>query len=101
MCPFPCRRRLCPGRTDKKESSSGAPKNMDGMKSMNVCVIDIETMKIIIGRVGIGVNKGKVRRERSIAEIRFMCIPGKRPVNVPARMPRRIANADRRKIESI
>lgn len=36
----------CPGRTERAESSSGAPRKIDGMKSRNVWVIDIEITKI-------------------------------------------------------
>lgn len=44
-CPCPSRRNLCPGRVLRAVSSSGAPKNIDGMKSRNVWVIAIATMK--------------------------------------------------------
>ena len=37
-----------PGRTASTESSSGAPKKTEGMKSRKVCVIVIATIKIII-----------------------------------------------------
>lgn len=60
------------------------------MKSMKVCVIAIETMKI--ARI-----KGVVRF-RSVAEkliviiaTKFIWIPGVNPVIVPARIPKRIA----------
>ena len=32
---------------DRKESSSGAPRKIEGMKSKKVCVIAIEVMKMI------------------------------------------------------
>jgi len=35
-CPLPSRRSLCPGKMDRKLSSSGAPRKIEGMKSMNV-----------------------------------------------------------------
>lgn len=34
-CALPCRSISCPGRTERKESSSGAPKMMDGLKEFN------------------------------------------------------------------
>jgi hypothetical protein len=51
-----------------------------------MCVIDIETINIIILTGERCKNKiGKL--EIIVAEIRFICIPGNKPVNVPARMP--------------
>ena len=35
----------CPGRTDRTESSSGAPRKMLGMKSMKVWVMAMATIK--------------------------------------------------------
>ena len=85
------RRRSCPGRTDRKESSSGAPKKMAGMKSRKVCVIAIETMKITKTIGDKEVKKGSEREERRIAAMRLICIPGNRPVKVPARRPSAMA----------
>ena len=68
---------------------------MLGMKSINVCVIDIETMNmaIIIGSVNLRKNADD---ETRIAPTRFMWSPGIRPVKVPTRMPmskaRKISN---------
>ena len=67
-------------------SSSGAPRKIEGMKSTNVWVIAIAVMKI--SRIVIGRDAMKVSEIRNIAT-RLMWIPGTRPVNVPARMPRR------------
>jgi len=77
----------CPGKTERWESSSGAPKKIDGIKSRKVCVIDIATMKTtkIIGDIG---SRIEVVVEIIITEIRFICIPGIRPVRVPAVIPR-------------
>jgi hypothetical protein len=43
---LPCFNIWCPGRTERKVSSSGAPKKMDGMNDTKVCVIAIEVMTI-------------------------------------------------------
>ncbi len=59
------------------------------MKSRKVCVIDIETMKTT--RANGGTEDKRAREERRTAETRLMWMPGKRPVNVPARRPRRSA----------
>jgi len=51
--PWPIRRSSCPGRVARAESSSGAPRNIAGMKSRNVWVIAIAVMKIrrvVVGR---------------------------------------------------
>jgi len=45
-CPLPSNRSLCPGRMDRKLSSFGAPRKIEGMKSMNVWVMDMATMKV-------------------------------------------------------
>jgi len=44
FCPSPLRRYSCPGSIDKLASSDDAPKKMDGIKSMNVWVIEMETI---------------------------------------------------------
>jgi hypothetical protein len=90
--PFPSSSNSWPGSVDRAVSSSGAPKNIEGIKSIKVWVIDIETIKItrIKGEI-----KGNVRsqadRESKIAATRLICIPGERPVNVPASIPTTIA----------
>ena len=53
---------------------------------MKVWVIAIETRKIIRIRVGSD-EKRVVDRVRSVRAIRFICIPGKRPVKTPHRTP--------------
>lgn len=35
-CPSPSNRNLCPGRTPRNESSSGAPRKIEGMKFRKV-----------------------------------------------------------------
>lgn len=52
--------------------------------------MDIETIKIM--RVmGVEKERKKVKDEIKKAETRFICIPGKRPVIIPARIPARRA----------
>ena len=46
-CPFLFNNMLWPGKIDKTESSSGAPRNIEGIKSRKVWVIDIATMNTI------------------------------------------------------
>ncbi len=58
------------------------------MKSTKVWVIAIEVMKTTKYKPGIK-NKKETDAETSKAPIRFMWIPGMRPVKVPARIPRR------------
>ena len=65
-------------------SSSGAPRNIAGMKSMNVCVIAIEVMKIKIIVMGNWVSGIEIMR---IVAMRFMWMPGISPVIVPAKIP--------------
>ena len=51
--PFPCKSSLWPGKIDNAVDSSGAPRKIDGIKSMNVWTTDIEIIKQakIIGEV--------------------------------------------------
>lgn len=88
--PLPLRSSLWPGKIDKNESSSGAPRKIDGIKSMNVCAIAIEVIKIVSVIGEIVVNK-VVDIVRVITAMRFIWIPGVSPVRVPARIPINIA----------
>ena len=83
-CPLPSASNWCPGRIERNVSSSGAPRKIEGMKSINVCVIDIAAMKTtnIIGEI---VEEAKEKRRREAT--RFIWIPGARPVKVPADTP--------------
>ena len=36
LCPCPCKSSLCPGSVERKVSSVGAPRKIEGMKSRNV-----------------------------------------------------------------
>ena len=92
--PFPSSNSVCPGKMERKESSSGAPRKIEGMKSRNVCVIDIEVMKITKVIKGNEFRNGREAREaRRIAAMRFMWSPGIKPVIVPANRPKISARA--------
>jgi hypothetical protein len=65
---------------------SGAPRKIEGMKSTNVCVIAMETINTI-RKTGSRKYAVEKEMETSAAPTRFMCIPGTRPVNVPAIIP--------------
>ena len=75
---------------DRKESSSGAPKKMLGIKSMKVCVMAIDVMKII-KTIGAVIDKINVETLSVMIATKFMWIPGVRPVMVPANNPNIIA----------
>ena len=81
---------MCPGRIDKTESSSGAPKNIDFIKSINVWVIAIAIMNITKNNGEVILRRAGEKVTRKIA-MRFIWIPGKRPVIVPANVPKRRA----------
>ena len=61
------------------------------MKSINVCVIDIDTIKITI-IIGLVIFRKKASKDNKIAPTRFICIPGTKPVKVPMVIPSNIAN---------
>jgi len=67
---LPSSKSLWPGRIERKDSSSGAPRYIDGMKSIKVWVIDIETIKIAI-EIG-GIDDKYVKEPRIIAETRLI-----------------------------
>jgi len=89
--PSPFIRNLCPGKTPSAVSSSGAPRNIDGMKSRKVWVIAMLAINAI--RVVVDVLGKKGIRERSVTATRLVWIPGMTPVIVPAATPRRMASA--------
>ena len=71
---------------------------MDGIKSMNVWVMDMATIKTARE---MRENCWKYARDETrTAETRLMWIPGDMPVIVPARQPRRIARNSSRIIFS-
>jgi hypothetical protein len=78
---------LCPGRIDRKLSSFGAPRKIDGIKSMKMCVMDKLTMKIAKDNGGRIVRRNGEAERRKVAT-RFIWMPGKRPVKVPMAIPR-------------
>lgn len=65
-------------------SSSGHARKIVGMKSIKIWVIEREVMKRT-AEIGEIVERGS---ERRIAETRFICMPGRRPVVVPIRIPK-------------
>jgi len=67
---LPCFSIWCPGSIERKVSSSGAPKNTDGIKSKKVCVIAIEAMKTT-NEIN-GIASRAVKDEMRITAIRFM-----------------------------
>lgn len=87
--PSPFNKNLCPGRTLKAVSSSGAPKKILGIKSTKVCVIAIETIKIIRAR-GEKYCKKNAEEANKSSVIRFTCNPGIKPVMHPAIIPNKI-----------
>ena len=87
-CPFPFRRSSCPGKTESPVSSSGLPRKILGMKSRKVWVIAIAIIKIISVKGSSLSNKGE---DINRAETKLICIPGVRPVRVPAKTPKRRA----------
>src|SRR3989344_1095139 len=61
--PLPSNNNLWPGNADNTLSLSGAPRKHDGMKSVNVWVIDIEIINIAInnGEVNFSKNTENVK----------------------------------------
>ena len=87
--PFPCFSISCPGRTDRKDSASVAPVNIEGMKSSMVCVIASETTNIIRDVAWMFEKTPRFATRRAVTV--FMWIPGVMPVNVPITIPTIIA----------
>ena len=83
--PSPFSRNLCPGKTPRNESSSGAPRKIEGMKFRKVCVIAVLVRKMRRVVVGSFRKKGM---EIIRAATRLVWIPGVSPVMVPEKMPR-------------
>ena len=82
--PRPSLSNWCPGRIESIVSSSGAPRKIAGMKSINVWVIDMATIKTTRAR---GAIVEEVKENKSKEATRFMWMPGERPVNVPEITP--------------
>lgn len=72
------------GKMPSSVDVSGQPRNVVGIKSINVWVMAIDVMNVI---VYIGLKYIDVVIDINRAPIRFMWIPGIRPVIVPARIP--------------
>jgi len=68
---FPLFSISCPGKIERTVSSSGAPKNIEGIKLIKTSEIDIATIKTarVIGSVRF---KKKFKTERSKTEIKFI-----------------------------
>ena len=86
-CALPFFNIWCPGKTERKLSSSGAPRKTDGMKSKNVWVIAREVMKTT--KTISGIAEKFAKRDIKITAMRFICIPGINPVMVPKTVPAR------------
>jgi hypothetical protein len=84
--PSPLIKNSCPGRTPSAVSSSGAPKKTEGIKSINVWVIAIEIMNVIEMKGG---NTTIIGEESKRIDMRLICIPGRMPVIIPAKTPKR------------
>lgn len=84
--PFPSFNNLCPGKTDKIVSSSGAPKKILGIKSRKVCAIDIDTINMTI-IIGLNIPSNTADKDISIDPTKLICIPGVKPVRVPKAIP--------------
>ena len=83
-CPWPFSRNLWHGKIPKQVSESGAPRNIDGMKFRKVWVIEVAVIKIRKYDVG---NFKSIGIEIIDVAMRFVWIPGVKPVKVPARIP--------------
>ncbi len=89
--PFPSLSISCPGKTDRNDSSSVAPVNIDGMKSRIVWVIANATTNETNAIEEI-LEKNPMFAKRIAATV-FMWIPGVIPVKVPIDIPMSIARA--------
>ena len=87
-CPSPWCKSLCPGNTLSACASSGAPKYIDGIESKKEWVIATLRIKIAIN-IGWKFNGKEIIR----TAIRLTCIPGIKPVMVPASIPNVIARS--------
>ena len=88
--PRPSMSSLWPGSTARAVVSLGAPRNMEGMKSINTWVMDIAMIPAAMGK-GETYWTRKGERESMTAATRFMCTPGIIPVKIPKAMPIAIA----------
>ena len=93
--PFPFRRYLWPGNTPKAVAASGAPRNIEGIESRKVCVTDIEIMKTA-SDITLTYDKRNGERLSNDKEIKFMWIPGVRPVIMPKKIPAKVKSNNSR-----
>lgn len=87
--PLPWSNISCPGRTERNDSSSVAPVNIEGIKSSIVWVIARETINATNDVIDRNENTDRFAISRAVTV--FMCIPGVIPVNVPRKIPAIIA----------
>ena len=83
-------RNMCPGRTDRHESGSGAPKSMDGMKFVKVLQRDDDIMKV--RKHGTGRVDKNSENESTIINNVFGWSPGINPVTTPVAIPKKRKN---------
>jgi hypothetical protein len=76
-------------------SSSGAPRKIDGIKSIKVWVIAIE----VINTRKMEMFDCKKTMERNIVATRLIWTPGSKPVKVPAKIPAISARINRGNIK--
>jgi len=88
--PNPFSKYLWPGNTPNAEADSGAPRKIEGIKSKKVCVTAIATINTQSTNGCVNCNKNG-EAESSRTAIKFMCIPGIKPVKIPANIPKETA----------
>ena len=94
-CPLPCNNSSCPGSTESCVSSLGQLKSIDGMLSINKCVMVI-AMTHVATTMGLTTNTNEVTIEIIMVFTRLMCTPGRRPVIVPNAIPRKNATSNKK-----
>lgn len=98
--PFPSSNKLCAGRTLNAVSGSGAPKNVLGIQSWNVWERLQEIIKIPIKRKINSFEKPKSKikpnketntpdNDSKIRAMLLTCNPGRSPVRIPVKTPKR------------
>jgi L-serine deaminase len=79
---------LCPGRTVRAVSESGAPRKTAGMASKNVWEMLAERMMEDISNGVRPQARSCGERAKSMAAKLFRCRPGVRPLMIPRKKPR-------------
>ena len=90
--PLPSKNNLCPGKTLKAELGSGAPKKILGIVLTKLCVIDMLIMKQAIDSTP-AIPNNFAEIDKSITATKLTCIPGTKPVKVPAIIPSSVATS--------